>query len=117
MKTFYFSLIFLFAAFVSFKATAQETADSASMNTQALKDSLEVVRISEANMRMELELMRYKMASADSIKREEQRRRIDSLRVSTPGIPVVVGEDTLFYIFAMHLCGLIDIFFLTLHAF
>lgn len=65
----------------------------------ALMDSLEAARISEANMRMELEQLKFHMLSADSLAREEQRRRIDSLRVSTQGIPVVVDEDTLFFFY------------------
>lgn len=65
-----------------------------------LIDSLEAAKINEANMRMELEQFRFTMVSADSIKREEQRRRIDSLRISTIGIPVIIEEDTLFYFYA-----------------
>ncbi|MCH5327568.1 MAG: mechanosensitive ion channel family protein [Coprobacter sp.] len=66
----------------------------------SLLDSLEAARISEANTRMELEHLKYTMVSADSIKREIQRRRIDSLRMFTPGIPVIVeDEDTLFYFY------------------
>lgn len=66
----------------------------------SLIDSLETARINEANLRMELELMRFHLASADSLKRERQRARIDSLRESTQGIPVIVGEDTLFFFYA-----------------
>ena len=62
----------------------------------ALLDSLENSRLLEANTRMELEQLRFKMLSADSVKREAQKARIDSLREFTPGMPVVVEEDTLF---------------------
>ena len=61
-----------------------------------LKDSLDQSRLSEANVRMELEQLKFSMLSKDSVKRQEQRARIDSLRASTPGVPVVVEEDTLF---------------------
>ena len=71
-----------------------------SIYVTSLIDSLEASRINEANMRMELEQLRFSMYSADSIKREEQRHRIDSLRMYTQGIPVVVEEDTLFYIYS-----------------
>ncbi|MDE5790922.1 MAG: mechanosensitive ion channel family protein [Muribaculaceae bacterium] len=37
---------------------------------------------------------------ADSIKRAEQLRMIDSLRSVTPGVPVIVMEDTLFRLYA-----------------
>ena len=36
----------------------------------------------------------------DSLKRAAQKQRIDSLRAITPGVPVVVEEDTLFKIYA-----------------
>lgn len=62
----------------------------------ALLDSLENSRLTEANTRMELEQLRFSMLSADSVKREAQKARIDSLRHITQGIPVVVEEDTLF---------------------
>ena len=66
----------------------------------ALLDSLEEARVNEANMRLELEQFRFNIVAADSLKREEQRRRIDSLRLSTPGVPVVLEEDTLFYYYS-----------------
>ncbi|MCH5220742.1 MAG: mechanosensitive ion channel [Muribaculaceae bacterium] len=66
----------------------------------SLIDSLEAARINEANMRMELEHLRYTMVSADSLKREEQKHRIDSLRKYTVGVPVVVEGDTLFYFYS-----------------
>ena len=63
---------------------------------QALRDSLEASRLNEANMRMELEQLRFSTLSKDSLKRAEQRARIDSLREFTQGVPVVVEGDTLF---------------------
>lgn len=78
-------------------------ADVASLDSayvMSLIDSLEASRVSEANIRMELEHLRFSMVSADSIKREKQRQRIDSLRQSTQGVPVVIEEDTLFYIYS-----------------
>lgn len=36
----------------------------------------------------------------DSLRRAAQRKRIDSLRALTPGVPVVVKYDTLFYIYS-----------------
>ena len=37
---------------------------------------------------------------ADSLKLAKQKHRIDSLRMVTQGIPVVVDNDTLFYFYA-----------------
>ena len=62
----------------------------------SLLDSLENSRLNEANTKMELEQLRFHLVSADSVNREKQRARIDSLRLTTLGIPVVVEEDTLF---------------------
>ena len=67
-----------------------------SLYIASLLDSLENSRLLEANTRMELEQLRFQLLSADSVKREEQKARIDSLRLFTQGIPVVVEEDTLF---------------------
>lgn len=75
-----------------------ELSDSAYVVT--LLDSLEASRINEANLRIELEQLRLATVWADSLKREKQRQRIDSLRQFTQGIPVVVEEDTLFYFYS-----------------
>ena len=64
-----------------------------------MKKELEEARLSEANMRMEMEQMRLKAFAADSVKLAQQRARIDSLRQFTPGVPVVVEGDTLFYLY------------------
>lgn len=61
-----------------------------------LRDSLENARLNEANIRMELEQLKFSLVSADSVKRAKQLAKIDSLRQYTAGIPVVVEEDTLF---------------------
>ena len=74
----------------------KEEIQNDSVKLAALKDSLEASRLSEANARMELEQLRYTMMTADSVNREAQRARIDSLRAFTQGIPVVIEEDTLF---------------------
>lgn len=67
-----------------------------SIYVASLIDSLENSRLNEANIRMELEQLRFSMLSADSIEKANQRARIDSLREFTVGVPVVVEEDTLF---------------------
>ena len=65
-----------------------------------MREELEAARLNEANMRMEMEQMKLRAYAADSVKLALQRLRIDSLRKFTPGVPVVVEGDTLFYIFA-----------------
>lgn len=57
-------------------------------------------RLNEANLRMEIEQMKLAAYTADSVKLASQRRRIDSLRHETRGVPVVVDGDTLFYFYA-----------------
>lgn len=73
--------------------------DSDSVRMADMKKELEEARLSEANMRMEMEQMRLKAFAADSVKLAQQRARIDSLRQFTPGVPVVVEDDTLFYLY------------------
>ena len=73
--------------------------DSDSVRMADMKKELEEARLSEANMRMEMEQMRLKAFAADSVKLAQQRARIDSLRRFTPGVPVVVEGDTLFYLY------------------
>ena len=73
--------------------------DSDSVRMADMKTELEEARLSEANMRMEMEQMRLKAFAADSVKLAQQRARIDSLRQFTPGVPVVVEGDTLFYLY------------------
>ena len=73
--------------------------DSDSVRMADMKKELEEARLSEANMRMEMEQMRLKAFAADYVKLAQQRARIDSLRQFTPGVPVVVEGDTLFYLY------------------
>lgn len=73
--------------------------DSDSVRMADMKKELEEARLSEANMRMEMEQMSLKAFAADSVKLAQQRARIDSLRQFTPGVPVVVEGDTLFYLY------------------
>lgn len=73
--------------------------DSDSVRMADMKKELEEARLSEANMRMEMEQMRLKAFAADSVKLAQQRARIDSLRQFTPGVSVVVEGDTLFYLY------------------
>ena len=77
-----------------------QRADTDSVYLLKMKEDLEVARLNEANLRMEIEQMRLRYDAADSLKLAKQRLRIDSLRRVTPGVPVVVEGDTLYYLFA-----------------
>lgn len=74
--------------------------DTDSLYLLKIKEDLETSRLNEANLRMEIEQMKLKYDAADSLKLAKQRLRIDSLRRMTPGIPVIVEGDTLYYLFA-----------------
>lgn len=76
------------------------TADSDSICLASMKDELAAARLNEANLRMEIEQMKLAAYADDSMKLASQKRRIDSLRHETRGIPVVVEGDTLFYFYA-----------------
>ena len=66
-----------------------QRADTDSVHLLKMKEDLEVARLNEANLRMEIEQMRLKYDAADSLKLAKQRLRIDSLRRMTTGVPVV----------------------------
>lgn len=74
--------------------------DSDSIRLSALKEELAAAKLNEANLRMEMEQMKLLSYAADSVKLAGQKLRIDSLRKMTPGVPVVVEGDTLFYLYA-----------------
>lgn len=85
----------------SLPTTAALQADSDSTRQlAAMKQELEAARLNAANLRMEMEQLKLASVAADSVKHARQRRRIDSLRAVTPGVPVVVEGDTLFYLYA-----------------
>lgn len=75
-----------------------DTTDSARIHELSLQ--LEEMRQNEVLLRAELARTANLKHTADSIKLAEQIRGIDSLRAVTPGVPVVVEDDTLFRIFA-----------------
>ena len=65
-----------------------------------LQQLLEEAKLSEANLRMEYEQFKLSILASDSIKLHKQLLRIDSLRRTTKGSPVIVDGDTLFYLYA-----------------
>ena len=74
--------------------------DSDSLAFVTMQLQLQEARLNEANLRMQLEDLKLQQVSGDSLKRLKQKARIDSLRSVTTGVPVVVDEDTLFYLYA-----------------
>lgn len=74
--------------------------DSDTIGIARVRNELAAAKLNEANMRMEIELLKYQADAADSLKQAKQMQRIDSLRALTPGVPVVVTGDTLFYLYA-----------------
>ena len=94
------------------KTTFEETISDSSRNDAGVDKDMELMAdsIRMEQMARELEemrlsemLLRSQLAQnhiEDSLKRAAQLQRIDSLRANTPGVPVVVEEDTLFKIYA-----------------
>lgn len=74
--------------------------DSDSIRLVDIQAELAAAKLNEANLRMEVEQMKLAAFVADSLKLAKQKHRIDSLRIVTQGIPVVVDNDTLFYFYA-----------------
>lgn len=71
-----------------------------SLILQELTLLVQEMKLNEIVLRTELDNSKKLSTSNDSIKREQQKHQIDSLRSLTPGVPVVIGSDTLFYIYA-----------------
>ena len=84
----------------SLRTTAVVKSDSDSAQISVLKGELAAAKLNEANLRMEMEQLKLESYAADSVKLAQQKLRIDSLRKVTPGVPVVVEGDTLFYLYA-----------------
>ncbi|KAA6341888.1 Mechanosensitive channel MscK [termite gut metagenome] len=70
--------------------------------TAKMEKALEEARVNEMNLRLEMEYLRAQMYDLDSLAKDKQKQRIDSLRTITAKIPVVVKEDTLYYLYSKH---------------
>ncbi len=79
-------------------ATEQHRRDSIRLQEMSLQ--LQEMKMNELLLRNELDNLRNHNLTSDSLKMAEQLRRIDSLRATTPGVPVVVDGDTLFTLYA-----------------
>lgn len=73
---------------------------SDSVKYAIMAEALQEARLNELNLRLEMEALKMENIIQDSLKREQQRSQIDSLRSITNGFPVVVEDDTLYYIYA-----------------
>ena len=85
---------------LSTQGTPPLQVDSDSLRLINMQLQLEEAKLNEATMRMQLEDLKLSHLSGDSLKQAKQKQRIDSLRAITAGVPVVVDEDTLFYLYA-----------------
>ncbi|MDE7421357.1 MAG: mechanosensitive ion channel family protein [Muribaculaceae bacterium] len=77
----------------------QHEAKSDSLQVQELKLQIEQMKLNEILLKSKLEETNQHQL-ADSLKKAVKLQRIDSLRAVTPGVPIVVEEDTLFKIYA-----------------
>lgn len=71
-----------------------------SIRMQELELQLQEMKLNEIVLRNDLNNALYAHTATDSLKKVEQRRSIDSLRNITPGIPVVIEDDTIFTLYA-----------------
>ena len=80
--------------------SAEEKARMDSIRLHELTLQIQEMKLNELALRSELDNALGKNQREDSLRRAEQLLRIDSLRKVTPGVPVVVDEETLFLIYA-----------------
>jgi len=71
-----------------------------SIRLQELTLQVQEMKLNEIMLRTELDQVINLSISNDSIKKAQQRQRIDSLRALTSGIPLIIKGDTLFRIYA-----------------
>ena len=77
---------------------AQE-ADTIQHNTDSLVRVIQEMKVKEMMMQAALDES-GRTEREDSIRKAEQKARIDSLRKVTPGVPLIIEGDTLLYIYA-----------------
>jgi len=71
-----------------------------SIRMEELTIQIQEMKLNEILLNTQLDAAINLNATVDSLKRAQQRQRIDSLRALTPGVPVIVNKDTLFHIYA-----------------
>lgn len=80
--------------------SAEERYKQDSIRLREMELQMQEMKMQEILLRSELDNALNQHYRADSMKQAEQRARIDSLRLVTPGVPVVVEGDTLFMLYA-----------------
>lgn len=81
-------------------AAMEEKYRQDSIRMQELELQLQEMKLNEIVLRTELDDALNKHITTDSLKKEEQRRSIDSLRTLTPGVPLIIDDDTLLTFYA-----------------
>lgn len=87
-------------AVVDSSAAVEEKRRQDSIRMQELELQLQEMKLNEIMLRTELNDALNMHITTDSLKREEQRRSIDSLRTLTPGVPLIIDDDTLLTFYA-----------------
>lgn len=87
-------------AVVDSSAAVEEKRRQDSIRMQELELQLQEMKLNEIVLRTELNDALNRHITTDSLKREEQRRSIDSLRTLTPGVPLIIDDDTLLTFYA-----------------
>ena len=77
----------------------QEPSDSAQAVIDSLLREVQELKLKELVMQNALEAS-GEQARMDSLRQAEQKQRIDSLRKTTPGVPLIIGGDTLLHVYA-----------------
>ncbi len=71
-----------------------------SVRLREMELQIQEMKLNEIMLRTELDNALNRNHLADSLKHDRQRHLVDSLRAVTPGVPVVIEEDTLFRLYA-----------------
>lgn len=99
----------LLNAVIANEPTSKTPADTLAMEDKHRQDSIKMqelelqlqeMKLNEILLRTELNDVRNIHITTDSLKKVEQQRRVDSLRTSTPGVPLIIEGDTLLSFYA-----------------
>ena len=90
---------FLIVSLMMLSVSAQYTGDSTQHVIDSLSRELQELKVRELLMQNQLDES-GKTAADDSLRKVLQKQRIDSLRQISPGVPLVIEKDTLFYVYA-----------------
>lgn len=80
------------------KSVVSQQSDTTQL--KQIEQELQQSKLNEMNLKLELEQLKTQVYAQDSLKLLKQKQRIDSLRNITSGIPVIIGKDTLFILYA-----------------